>query len=97
MFSSAARRRRVKTSTALALGAVAGIAALALGMLASGRGKRVVKRAVAHWNLRQRSATKVVERPFAQLAASQVGYAPSMAKRSEERRVGKECRSRWAL
>ena len=70
----------MKTSTALALGAVAGIAALALGMLASGRGKRVVKRAVAHWNLRQRSATKVVERPFAQLAASQVGYAPSMAK-----------------
>jgi len=42
--------------------------------------KRAAKRALRHWNSRNRFALKVVERPFAHLAASQVGYGPSMSK-----------------
>jgi len=70
----------VKRSTGLALAAVASLAALALVLLASGVGKHIAKRALARWNGRNRFAMKVVERPFAHLAASQVGYAPSMPK-----------------
>jgi len=70
----------VKRSTGLALAAVASLAALALVLLASGVGKHIAKRALARWNGRNRFAMRVVERPFAHLAASQVGYAPSMPK-----------------
>ena len=35
--------------------------------------------------------------PFADMSVSEfVAYSKSLCKRSEERRVGKECRSRWS-
>jgi len=51
-----------------------------LAVPAAGPAKRVAKRALDHWNSRRRYALRSDERPFAGLAASQVGYAPSMRK-----------------
>jgi endoglucanase len=77
----------MKRTAVVALAAVAGVAALAL---ASGVAKRVAKRALGSWYSRKRLAMKVVERPFAHLAASQVGYGPSMPKQfSSARSFGK--------
>jgi endoglucanase len=56
-------------------------AALALAALAaSGFVSEGAKRVLGYWNSRQRLAMRVVEPPFAHLAASQVGYGPAMAK-----------------
>jgi len=70
----------MKRTTALALAAVGSAAALASLALASGVAKRVAKRTLGSWNSRKRSALRVVERPLAHLALSQVGYGPSMPK-----------------
>jgi len=60
---------------------VAGMfAGVALGAPAAGPFKRIAKRALAHWNSRKRFAMRGNELPFAHLAASQVGYGPSMRK-----------------
>ena len=67
-----------RTTTVVA--ALAGIAAVGALALASGFAKRAAKRALRHWNSRNRFAMRVVESPFAHLAASQVGYGPSMSK-----------------
>ncbi|TMB29873.1 MAG: hypothetical protein E6J65_02320 [Deltaproteobacteria bacterium] len=67
-----------RTTTVVA--ALAGIAAVGALALASGFAKRAAKRALRHWNSRNRFAIRVVESPFAHLAASQVGYGPSMSK-----------------
>src|SRR3989449_7175526 len=69
----------MKRTTTVAA-ALAGIAALGALALASGFAKRAAKGALRHWNSRNRFAMRVVESPFAHLAASQVGYGPSMSK-----------------
>ena len=56
--------------------AVALLAAAIAGALAP----RIARRALGHWNSRRRFAMRGVEPPFAHLAASQIGYAPSMRK-----------------
>src|ERR1700737_924918 len=70
----------MKRNSAVALTAVVTVAALASLALASGVAKRVAKRALGSWNSRKRLALRAVERPFAHLAVSQVGYGPSMSK-----------------
>src|SRR5438552_1813913 len=70
----------MKRSMTVALVAVLNIAMLGLLVVASGPAKRAAKRALGHWNSRNRFKMKVVERPFTHLAASQVGYGPSMSK-----------------
>lgn len=65
---------------------VAGLAALALAGMASGPGRRAAKGALGFWNRRSRARMRTVEPPFAHLAASQVGYAPSMRKEFSSRR-----------
>src|SRR6202171_2463026 len=70
----------MKRTAAVTLAAFAGIAALASLALASGIAKRVAKRALGGWNSRKRLAMRVVDRPLAHLALSQVGYSPSMLK-----------------
>jgi len=70
----------MKSKLAIVLLSFTTLAALAAFALSSGIAKRVAQRALAHWNYKKRLATKVVEPPFAYLAASQVGYAPSMRK-----------------
>src|SRR2546423_11303200 len=67
------KRKTAATIAAVAAGAV-GVA------FASGVAKRAVKRVLQEWNVRKRLAMRVDERPFAHLAASQVGYGPSMSK-----------------
>src|SRR5882672_6638947 len=51
-----------------------------LAVPAAGPVKRVTKRGLEYWNSRRRYALRSDERPFAGLATSQVGYAPSMRK-----------------
>jgi len=51
-----------------------------LAVPAAGPVKRVAKRGLDYWNSRRRYALRSDERPFAGLATSQVGYAPSMRK-----------------
>ena len=76
-FDGAAMR---KITVAVLVVALAGAAALA---------PRVAKRALGYWNSRKRYAMRVEERPFAHLAASQVGYGPSMRKQfTAPRRFG---------
>src|SRR5215468_6097563 len=60
---------------------VTGIVGIVLGAFLSGPAKRSAKKALASWNLRARHRLPAEEAPFAHLAASQVGYGPSMAKR----------------
>ena len=67
------KRKTAATIAAVAAGAV-GVA------FASGVAKRAAKRVLQEWNVRKRLAMRVDEPPFAHLAASQVGYAPSMPK-----------------
>src|SRR5690348_16045548 len=53
---------------------------IAVAAPTAGPVKRYAKRALGHWNSRHRYAQRSDEPPFARLAISQVGYAPSMRK-----------------
>ena len=65
----------------LVLAFLAGIfVGVGLAVPAAGPAKRVATRALDYWNSRKRYALRSDERPFTRLAASQVGYAPSMRK-----------------
>jgi endoglucanase len=68
---------------------VAGVAALALAGITLGVAKRAAKRALGQWNGWRRESIRRVEPPFSHLAASQVGYGPSMRKEfTSPRRFG---------
>src|SRR5256885_15129483 len=49
------------------------------------------RRALAH-----RDAAILVRAPHLDIDDARLGLLPQLARRSEERRVGKECRSRWS-
>src|SRR4051812_5880274 len=66
--------------------ALAAALALLAAAAASGVKNPVTKRALGYWNSRKRFALRLDEPPFAHLAASQVGYAPSMRKQFTARR-----------
>jgi endoglucanase len=59
---------------------VAGVAALALATTVAGLARWAAKAALGYRNSRARAALRTGEPPFAHLAASQVGYGPSMRK-----------------
>jgi endoglucanase len=67
----------MKRNGVVALAAAVTLAALGA---ASGLAGRAAKSVLGHWNGRKRLATRAVEAPFSHLAASQIGYGPSMAK-----------------
>src|SRR5262244_815500 len=69
---------------------VLGVAALVALGLASGIAGRTAKHALGRWNTQKRLAMREADRPFAHLAASQIGYGPSMRKQfTSARRFGK--------
>jgi endoglucanase len=68
----------MKGSNALTLAGV--VAAVGLALVTTGLARRGAKRVLAEWNTRKRAAMRVEEPAFAHLAASQVGYGPSMTK-----------------
>ena len=66
-----------------------GAAALVLAGLTLGVARPAAKRIRGHWNHWRRDALRRVEPPFSHLAASQVGYGPSMRKElTSPRRFG---------
>lgn len=67
----------MKRKTAIFLGA----SVAALAALASGNAKLLAKGAARFWISRERAKERVAEQPFGHLAASQIGYGPSMRKR----------------
>ena len=49
-----------------------------------------------NWNFKEQKDIKVIERSWGEDKRS-ISYVPNLShNRSEERRVGKECRSRWS-
>src|SRR5216684_134957 len=67
----------MKRKTAVLLGASVAV----LAALASGNAKLLAKGAARFWISRERAKERAAEQPFGHVAASQVGYGPSMSKR----------------